>query len=110
MKITQLGPETADGTEAKVEEIEAAISDGTCKVFDTSTFTVSGGNVSEAKVDLSLLNEEDGQVVYPGETVEAITSENGCMYFAESKYRSAPYFTLRIDGITELNAEETVEE
>lgn len=110
VKITQLGPETADGTETKVEELEAAISDGTCKVFDTSTFTVSGGVVSDAKVDLSLLNEENGEVVCPGETVEAIASEDGCTYFAESKYRSAPYFTLRIDGITELNAEETAEE
>ncbi len=110
VKITQLGSETADGTETKVEELEAAISDGTCKVFDTSTFTVSGGVVSDAKVDLSLLNEENGEVVYPGETVEAIASEDGSTYFAESKYRSAPYFTLRIDGITELNAEETAEE
>ena len=36
-------------------------------------------------------------VVYQGDTVEAI--EDG--HFAESTFRSAPYFTLRIDGITE---------
>ena len=28
--------------------------------------------------------------------------ENGVFY--ESKYRTAPYFDIRIDGITELNA------
>lgn len=111
VKITQLGPEAADGTAQKADEIESAISDGSYKVFDTSAFTVSGGNVSDAKVDLSYLNEDGSQVVYPGETVEAIVSDSdGQNYFAESQYRSAPYFTLRIDGITELNAEEQVEE
>ena len=36
-------------------------------------------------------------VVYQGETVEAIV--DGA--FEESTFRSAPYFQLRIDGITE---------
>ena len=35
--------------------------------------------------------------IYKGETVEAI--KDGA--FAESTFRSAPYFSLRIDGITE---------
>lgn len=35
--------------------------------------------------------------IYKGETVEAI--KDGA--FAESTFRSAPYFQLRIDGIVE---------
>ena len=42
-------------------------------------------------------DSDPATVVYQGETVEAI--EDG--HFAESTFRSAPYFTLRIDGITE---------
>ena len=37
------------------------------------------------------------EVIYQGDTVEAIV--DGA--FSESTFRSAPYFTLRIDGITE---------
>ena len=35
---------------------------------------------------------------------EAIVTENGVSYFAESKFRSAPYFDVKIDGITLLNS------
>ena len=31
---------------------------------------------------------------------EVIKTENGITYFAESEYRSAPYFDIIIDGIT----------
>ena len=34
---------------------------------------------------------------------EAIKTEDGVTYFAESEFRSAPYFDVRIDGITEIN-------
>ena len=37
-------------------------------------------------------------VAYQGETYEAIV--DGA--FEESSFRSAPYFALRIDGITEI--------
>jgi hypothetical protein len=39
---------------------------------------------------------------YQGET-NVIKTANGITYFAESDDRSAPYFDLRIDGITEIN-------
>lgn len=45
-----------------------------------------------------------GDVTYKGDTVEAIVKDdNGATYFDESSFRSAPYFQIRIDGITELN-------
>ena len=95
--ITPLGPSCAEGTAEKVEEIVEAIKSGELHVFDTSTFTVGGEKVTSAPVDLSFMDWSTGTAIYEGETVEAI--QDG--YFTESTYRSAPYFTLRIDGITE---------
>ena len=90
--ISALGQSCAQGTAEKVAEIEAAIKDGSLNIFDCSTFTVGGQTVTSY-----LAIDTDGD--WAGDTGEAI--ENGV--FFESKLRSAPYFGLRIDGITELN-------
>ena len=37
---------------------------------------------------------------------ECLKTENGVTYFDESTLRSAPYFDIRIDGITEEAADE----
>ena len=97
--ITELGESCAEGTADYVADIESKLKDGSLQVFDTSTFTVGGEEVTSAPVDLSFMDytTDPATVVYQGETVEAI--EDG--HFAESTFRSAPYFTLRIDGITE---------
>lgn len=73
---------------AKVAELKA----GTLNVFDTANFTVGGEKLAsyKADVDTDAAYEKDTEVV-----------ENGLFY--ESKHRSAPYFDLRIDGITLLN-------
>ena len=101
--ISPLGASCAEGTQEKVDEVIAGIKDGSIKVFDTKTFTVDGAEVTTAPVDLSYGNwGADGFTeIYHGDTVEAIV--DGA--FVESSFRSAPYFTLRIDGITELTAE-----
>ena len=97
--ITDLGPEVAEGTAEKVAEVEAALKDGSLHVFDTSKFTVNGETVTTAPIDLTFYDYSTGTpvVVYQGDTEEAITDG----YFSESTLRSAPYFSLRIDGITE---------
>jgi len=97
--ITDLGPECAEGTADKVAEVEAALKDGSLHVFDTSTFTVGGETVTSAEVDLTFYDFSTGSpvAVYEGETKEAVADG----YFHESELRSAPYFTLRIDGIVE---------
>ena len=101
--ITDLGTACAAGTAEKVAEVEGKIKDGSLKVFDVSTFTVGGQPVTSAKVDLSYLDftKNPPAVVHQGETVEAIKTEGGVSYFDESSFRAAPYFSLRIDGITE---------
>ncbi len=92
--ISALGESCAEGTADKVKEVEAALKDGSLNVFDTSKFTVGGEAVTTY-----LAIDTDGDWV--GDTGEAI--KDGV--FSESTLRSAPYFGLRIDGITELNAQ-----
>lgn len=96
--ITELGSSCAAGTAEKVAEVEAAIHDGTLKVFDTAAFTVDGQTVVTAPCDMTFMDWATMTAIYEGETVEAI--EDGA--FNESTFRSAPYFALRIDGITEI--------
>ena len=95
--ITDLGPEVAEGTAEKVAEVEAALKDGSLHVFDTSKFTVNGETVTTAPIDLTFYDYSTGTpvAVYQGDTEEAITDG----YFSESTLRSAPYFSLRIDGM-----------
>jgi len=91
--ISALGASCAAGTDAKVKEVEAALKDGTLNVFDCSKFTVDGKPVTTY---MALDTNGD----FKGDTGEAI--KDGIFY--ESTLRSAPYFGIRIDGITELNA------
>ncbi|MPM33274.1 hypothetical protein SDC9_79844 [bioreactor metagenome] len=92
--ISTLGPSCAAGTAEKVAEVESALKAGSLNVFDTSKFTVGGEAVTTY-----MAIDTDGDWV--GDTGEAISDG----VFHESTLRSAPYFGLRIDGITELNAQ-----
>jgi len=83
----------AEGTAAKLEEVKAALLDGSLKVFDTTTFTVGGETLTTYTADVDDMGD------YVPET-EAIADG----YFHESEYRSAPYFDFFIDGITNLDA------
>ena len=80
----------APGTAAKLEEVKNDLVAGKVHVFDISTFTVGGETLASymADVDSDAAYEGDTQVVADG-------------YFHESEFRSAPYFDLLIDGITE---------
>lgn len=90
--ITELGPEVAEGTAEAVAAAEEAIKNGTLHVFDTTTFTVGGEEVTSA-----FTFDSDGD--WTNDTNEGIVDG----YYHESEYISAPSFSLRIDGITELN-------
>ncbi len=82
-RITELNEAAiAEGTEEKVEEVEAAIIDGSLKVFDTSTWTVDGETLD----------------TYEKNGIEYISDG----YFHESEYGSAPAFDIVIDGITSI--------
>ena len=94
----------ADGTQAAIDEAMKKLENGELHVFDVSTFTVTGKNVTAdmktdaeghltsymADVDNDANMEHDTEVVHDG-------------YFAESEKRSAPYFDIAIDGIVRLD-------
>ena len=99
--ISALGKNCAEGTQEAVDTAWAGLKDGSLHVFDTSKFTVGGETVTTSTFDLSIVDFVTGNVIYEGDTVECI--KDG--HFEESVHRAAPYFSLRIDGITELNAQ-----
>ena len=68
----------ADGTDEALDELKAALADGSLQVFDTSTFTVNGATL------------DTGDAVFDGA-------------FHESYLQSAPYFALAVDGIEILD-------
>jgi len=84
----------APGTKEAIEDTKAKIIAGEVHVFDIDTFTVEGKKLDEtymADVDTDDKYTPDTKVVSDG-------------YFHESEYRSAPYFSLNIDGINLLNS------
>lgn len=83
----------AEGTEDKINEVIEGLKSGNIHVFDTSKFTVEGKTLD------SYLADVDGD--FTGETN---VIHDG--YFDESNandFRSAPYFDIIIDGVTNLN-------
>ena len=89
--LTEVGEAAAEGTQEKIDAVKAQLLAGTLHVFDTTKFTVGGEQLTSYMADV---NTDDA---YTPDT-EAV--KDG--YFHESEYRSAPYFDVRIDGITEL--------
>ena len=83
----------AKGTVEKLEEVEGKIKSGALQVFDTSTFTVEGTELTHA-----FALDTDGD--FAPDSEEAVF--DGA--FHESYFQSAPYFALSIDGIEWLNS------
>ena len=81
----------AAGTVEKLAEVKAGLQDGSIKVYDVSTFTVNGEALSSYLADVDDMGDfqPETEVVLDG-------------VFAESYFRSAPYFDVDIDGITVL--------
>ncbi|MBQ1834969.1 MAG: BMP family ABC transporter substrate-binding protein [Oscillospiraceae bacterium] len=93
VQLTELNDAVAAaGTAEAIEAATAELNAGTRHVFDTSTFTVDGAELT------SYLADVDSDAAYTPDT-EVIADG----YFHESEYRSAPYFDLQIDGITLLD-------
>ena len=62
-------------------------------MFDTSFFTVNGAALDSYLADVDDMGDfaPETEVIADG-------------YFHESEYRSAPYFDIDIDGITNIDA------
>ena len=92
--MTELNEDiAAPGTAEKLAEVEEAIKNGELEVFDTSTFTVNGGEELTSAFAL----DTDGDFVADSE--EAVY--DGA--FHESVFQSAPYCVFNVDGIEWLN-------
>ena len=91
--LTELNTNVAAaGTQDAIDAAMAKLESGELHVYDTTTFTVKGETLTSymADVDTDADYTPDTEVVHDG-------------YFAESEFRSAPYFDLEIDGITRLD-------
>ena len=82
----------APGTAERLAEVEDQIKSGELQVFDTSTFTVDGAELTTA-----FALDTDGD--FTPDSEEAVF--DGA--FHESYFQSAPYFAISIDGIEWLN-------
>ena len=85
----------ASGTKEALEKAKEEIMNGTINVFDLNKenyITVNGQKLTNYKADV------DTDEKFTPDTFVVV---NGI--FNESKYRSAPYFDVRIDGIKLLN-------
>ena len=83
----------AEGTIEKINEAIKALEAGTLHVFDTANFTVDGKTLTEYLADVDGDSTGETNVIHDG-------------YFDESNavdFRSAPYFDIIIDGVTNLN-------
>ena len=94
VKLTEVNEKAAAaGTVEKLAEVQALLEDGSLKVFDTATWTVNGETLTEYQADVDDMGDfvPETNVIADG-------------FFHESEFRSAPYFDIDIDGITNLDA------
>ena len=90
VELTEINEKAAaKGTQEAIDAAKADLESGKVKVFDTANFTVKGETLKSYMADV------DSDAEFKGDT-EVI--KDGV--FEESKYRSAPYFDLDIDGIS----------
>ena len=82
----------AEGTAEAIAAATEKLEKGEIHVFDCSTFTVKGETLTSSMADVN---------TDPNYTPDTEAIVDG--YFAESTFRSAPYFDLQIDGINLLD-------
>lgn len=93
VKLTELNTAiAAEGTQEAIDAAAAKIKSGELNVFDTSTFTVNGAELTSSLVDMDcdFAPDEGFDAVFDG-------------VYHESYFKSAPAFAERIDGITLVN-------
>ncbi|MCI6653190.1 MAG: BMP family ABC transporter substrate-binding protein [Ruminococcus sp.] len=90
VELTEVNEKAAaKGTQEAIDKAIADLESGKVNVFDTANFTVKG------KALTSYMADVDSDPEFKGDT-EVV--KDGV--FEESKYRSAPYFDIDIDGIS----------
>ena len=82
----------------KIVELREQLVNEEIYVFDVSRFTVNGEHIGEYVADVI----DDGTWTSDTNVIKT-DDETGITYFAESVYRSAPYFDIDIDGIVNID-------
>ena len=98
VQLTALGAAVAANTQTTLDSVKAQLESGALKVFDLSKFTVNGEHLTSYRADV----DDHGQADLWAKDTEVVKTVGDVKYFAESEYRSAPYFDIIIDGITVL--------
>ena len=96
--VGKAGKCAASGTQEAMDAAAEKIKKGELKIFDCANFTVGGQHLTSKLADV----DDEGDWV---PETEAIVTEGDKTYYAESKFRSAPYFDVDIDGITTYAAQ-----
>lgn len=100
--LAELGNNVVTGTETKLNEVHKQLKDGKLKVFDCSKFTVGGKTITSFKADV----DTDDKYTPDHEAVKTEKIDGKDVTYIDesaSELRSAPYFTLDIDGINRLD-------
>lgn len=96
----------AEGTKEAIVTAREKLAKGQLNVFDTANFTVTKTDSKNANATVDTAGKLLGYMADvdtdPAYTADTEVVANGV--FQESKFRSAPYFDVQIDGITLLNA------
>ena len=107
VSLTALGPNAAPGTQEALDAAIAGLKDGTIHPFAVENFTCLNSYVegettafaidADGRVTSAFASDTDGD--FTADADEAIIDG----YYHESYFQAAPSFSLRVDGITELN-------
>ena len=72
-------------------------------VFDAANFKVKNSEGQYVSIT-QYLADVDTDDAFTADTQVILKDGNGKYYFAESLYRSAPYFDIQVEGINLLNS------
>ncbi|MEG9430079.1 MAG: BMP family ABC transporter substrate-binding protein [Christensenellaceae bacterium] len=108
VQITALGKCAAAGTAEKLAEVKTKILNKEIKIFDVSAFTVNAAKADTSefsKASYITMDENGHLTAYNADVIDYgdFVGETNVIdggQFCESKFRSAPYFDIIIDGIT----------
>ncbi len=93
VELTELNTKAAaPGTQEAIDKAKAALEAGTLQVFATANWTKDGQHLTEYLADVQDMGD------FQPETNVIL---NGAFIESGEQFRSAPYFDIRIDGITE---------
>ena len=107
--LAELGKKApVEGTEVKLNAVAAKLKKGEIRVFDTSKFTINDKTYEESQFAAltEVKKDENGKLIAAKQNgFEVVKTDKGITYFDESNTstnRSAPYFDIDFDGITEM--------